>query len=277
MRPLARLRESEPALGSCALIATTLCALSFVLQGHLGLNLQDEAFLWYGVVRTHAGELPLRDFRSYDPGRYMWCAAWCTWFGDGLVAVRAAGTIFVALGTWAGLLVVSRATRNRVLLVAAGIVLVVWVATPWKPYEPSAALIGTWVATRTLEKPAPSRWFACGVFTGLAAFFGRNLGLYAAAGMFAAAVFMAWKTREPLGRALVRLTLGTCVGYAPMLLLIAFDGGFRTAFVDSILFWTRQRALNVNVPYPWPWLVEPAGRSFLQVWRDIAIGCVFVL
>ncbi len=277
MRALTRLRESEPALAWCVLIATALCALSFLAQGHLGINMQDEAFLWYGVVRTHAGELPLRDFRSYDPGRYLWCAAWSTLFGDGLVAVRAAGTIFVALGVCAGLLVVSRATASRFLLVLAGIVLVVWVATPWKPYEPSTALIGTWLATRTLEKPAPGRWFACGAFIGLAAFFGRNLGLYAAAGMVAAAAYMTWKTREPAGRALTRLALGTVVGYAPMLLLIAFDSGFRAAFVDSITFWTRQRSLNVSVPVIWPWLVDPAGRPFLEVARDVAIGLVFVL
>ena len=277
MPTLARFRESEPALGACALIAVALCALSFFVQGRLGVNLQDEAFLWYGVIRTHAGELPLRDFRSYDPGRYFWCATWSTLFGDGLVAVRAAGTIFVAAGVWAGLLVVSRATTNRLLLVVAGIALVVWVATPWKPYEPSTALIGTWIATRTLERPTPRLWFACGVFTGLAAFLGRNLGLYAAAGMLAAAMYAAWKVREPLGRSLIRLTLGTFVGYAPMLLLVACDSGFRAAFVDSITFWTRQRALNVSVPFPWPWLVELEGRPVLRIARELAISLVFVL
>jgi len=277
MRALARLRESEPALVSCAAIATVLCALSFLLQGRLGINLQDEAFLWYGVVRTHAGELPLRDFRSYDPGRYLWCAGWSTLFGDGLVAVRAAGTIFVALGVCAGLLVVSRSTTSRFLLLLAGIVLVVWMATPWKPYEPSLALIGTWVATRTLEKPAPGRWFACGAFVGLAAFFGRNLGLYAAAGMAATAAYLAWKTREALGPALWRLTLGTIVGYAPMLALITFDTGFRAAFLDSITFWTRQRSLNVRIPVLWPWLVDFSGRPFLVVAREVAIGLLFLL
>ena len=160
---LARVRASEPALVACALVAALVCAALFLLQGRLGVNLQDEAFLWYGAIRTHAGELPLRDVRAYDPGRYFWCAGWMAVFGDGLVAVRAAGWAFASLGVAAGLLVVSRATRGIAWIAVAGVVLAVWMSPPWKLFESSLAMLVAWIAVRLVEKPTSGRRLAAGI------------------------------------------------------------------------------------------------------------------
>ena len=71
--------------GTSLLIAGLLTATWFQLVGRLGFNLMDEGFLWYGAARTALGEIPLRDFQSYEPGRYYWIAAWacsCTGLGS---------------------------------------------------------------------------------------------------------------------------------------------------------------------------------------------------
>src|SRR5579885_871162 len=52
-----------------ALLALALTATLFLFQFRIDWNPSDEGFLWYGAVRTAHGGVPLRDFRSYDPGR----------------------------------------------------------------------------------------------------------------------------------------------------------------------------------------------------------------
>jgi hypothetical protein len=58
------------------LFSLALAVARFLVQGDIGLDLGDEGQLWYVTTRTALGDVPLRDIRSYDPGRYYWGAAW---------------------------------------------------------------------------------------------------------------------------------------------------------------------------------------------------------
>jgi hypothetical protein len=160
------------------LLAIVLLGASFAVQGRQGINLFDEGFLWYGAQQTAHGKVPLRDFQSYDPGRYYWSAAGMQFFGEGLVALRFSETVFQLLGLWVGLLAASRVVQNWALLAAIGVMLTLWMFPSHKLFDHALLLFGIWIAVRLVEEPSPVRIFTAGFFVGLCVFFGRNHALY---------------------------------------------------------------------------------------------------
>jgi hypothetical protein len=166
-----------------ALLALALTAAACFAQWRIDFNIADEGFLWYGAIATAHGQVPLRDFMSYDPGRYYWAAAWAPLFGDGILALRASTAIFQALGIFFGLLAARRAIDRPWLLALAGAVLLIWMIPRHKVFEPSVAMAAVWVGARLLERPSAGRHFAAGVLAGLAVLMGKNLGLYCLAAM----------------------------------------------------------------------------------------------
>ena len=123
-------------------------ASSFLLQARAGINLADEGFLWYGVQQTAHGQVAIRDFQSYDPGRYYWGAAGAFLFGKGLLALRFSETIFQIIGLWAGLMAATRIARTWVMLVAIGFMLTIWMFPSHKLFDHTLLLCGIWFATR---------------------------------------------------------------------------------------------------------------------------------
>lgn len=262
----------------CCTLAVALAAVQYALQAHVGLAVQDEGFLWYGVEALRRGELPLRDFRSYDPGRYAWCAAWSSVFGGGIVAVRAASAVFQALGLLAGLLVARRVVRSNVVLVLVGVMLAAWMFPPWKLFESAITMLGVWVGVRLLERPSVRRHAAAGVTVGLAAFFGRNHGVYLALGLGAAIVFALVRIERERALSKLATFAGSIVlGYAPMLALIALAPGFARAFVDSIAFYAGQGALNASFAIAWPWRLDTSAMESGQALAAWALSAFFVL
>ncbi|HVT19636.1 MAG TPA: hypothetical protein VHQ90_26065 [Thermoanaerobaculia bacterium] len=167
------------------LLAVSLAGASFLAQGRIGFNIADEGFLWYGAVATAHGDVPLRDFYSYDPGRYYWAAAWARLLGDGILALRLSTAIFAAIGLWLGLLAARRVVTGPWALALAGAMLLAWMSPRHKLFEPSVAMAAVWAGARLAERPSRGRHFAAGVLVGLAGFLGKNLGLYCGAALLA--------------------------------------------------------------------------------------------
>lgn len=259
-----------------AAIASGLAAVWYLWVGDVDLNLADEGFLWHGVQRTLAGEVPKRDFQAYDPGRYYLCAAWCAAFGEGILALRGALAAVQALGVFFGLCVLRRVVSLG-WLVPLGALLLAWTFPQHKVFEPAFAMLAVWAGTRLVERPSVARHLAAGLVVGIGGCIGLNLALYGGVGLALVAGYAAWKGSEPcVPRRFGAYLLGGALGYAPVLLLVAFVPGYASSFAESIAS-IAKAGTNVPLPYPWPWRVELGGLEGWARVNRLAVTSAFLL
>jgi len=178
----------ERAINTLVLLALSASFVigNFLWQGHDSFNLWDEGFLWYGAKQIIAGQIPIRDFMAYDPGRYFWSAGYFSLVGDtGIMALRASVAMFQVLGVYAGLWTIAIALRGNSLkklafLCITGLALMAWMYPRHKIFDISISMIIVAGLTYLLLNPTVKRYFLLGVIIGLAAVFVRNHGVYGA-------------------------------------------------------------------------------------------------
>ena len=260
------------------LLAAGMCLLGITAQLAFDFNLMDEGFLWYGAQRVAVGELPLRDFLSYDPGRYLWSAAWMRLLDDsGILALRwsnavlAAATVFLA--TWT---VRSDAAHSRpAMVLAAGLIFSLWMVPRFKTADSFAVIILLFGLARLIGRPTLSYYFQAGICWGIAAMIGINHALYGCiAGLFS---FIYLGGRPNPARAVMAGLAGAMVGYSPVLALHFFAPGFSAAFVDSI----RQlfEAGTTNYPLPLPSVLaflDVRQKGYLIPATEVAFALIFL-
>ncbi len=246
--------REDTAVLKVIVLAAILTGISFYLQHDIGINMADEGYLLYGAVQTASGKVPRLDCRGYDPGRYYWMASWSLLFGDGLSAMRLYLALFSFMGLSFGLLAARRVVRSLWGLALLGVLLTVWVFPRYHSFDIAFAMATVFFSLRLMEAPTLRRYFSAGVFAGLAAFFGRNLGLYALLALTLTALYI-WLRMEKgsLLKGYAAFIGGIFVGYSPIFFMSAFIPGYFHAYLDSILFIFRHRATNIPLPVPWPW------------------------
>ena len=258
-----------------ALLAAAISFGWFQLDGDIGINLADEGYLWYGAQAVARGEVPMRDFQAYDPGRYLWVAGWSRVLGRDLVALRLACVIFSAFGVTAGLLVAWRLSRHWLFLVSTALLLCAWMHPRFKCFEQSIALMSVYAGVLLLERPTTSRCFSVGIFGGLMAFMGRNHGAYHLVA-FALLIALAARGRG-LGawmRDSFAWVAGIFIGYMPQLLMFKVVPGYLPEF-RHYLTAIALKGTNLFATVPWPWRVD----MNLPNWRwasALLEGCFFV-
>jgi hypothetical protein len=273
--PIAR---PPPSRALPAALAVALAAAGFLLQRSNGLDLGDEGFIWYAALAVGRGEMPLRDFRSYDPGWSYWIAGWFALLGtDGFVAVRFAAAAAQALAFYAILRALARAGLGAAGSLACGALWLLWAFDVPATLNAAAGLGVTAAGVLLLERPTLGRHLLAGAVTGAAAFVGRNHGLYAVLVLLAlVALTPPSPSRPPLARRVSAWALGLLAGYAPMLAFCAAAPGFTAAFVESVAMWLRLGQTNLARDVPWPWRAGGGtGVVFLVV--PLAVGGLLVL
>jgi hypothetical protein len=253
----------------------------FLWQGDLGFNLADEGFLWYGAQRVLQGEVPIRDFMAYDPGRYYWSAAWMALRGsDGIMTLREAAAVFQALGLFIGLALLVRYSvkQNALFWGLAAITLAVWMFPRHKLFDISLSIALVGALSYLVAHPTGRGYFLTGIVVGLVAIFGRNHGLYGLAAGLGVLAYLAIKRESGPGliRALAAWSGGMLVGYLPLLIIIAVVPGFGSAFWESIRFLFEVRTTNLPLPVPFPWRVPFGQTTLIETVRGLLVGLFFL-
>src|SRR5579863_7576626 len=119
-----------------ALVAIALALTVFVLEGHV----------------------PVRDFESYEPGRYYWGALFFWLLRDhGIVTLRLALASFGAVGIGCALLTLRRVIPEIPLLALAGVIFALWMEPRFRVFEITLSLAAVLVGVRLLEAPTARR------------------------------------------------------------------------------------------------------------------------
>lgn len=274
--------DLNPRVAWAAVLGLATVLVFFAWEGRQGLSLWDEGYLWYGVQRVLVGEVPIRDFQSYDPGRYYWSAAFMRVAGsDGIMAVRSTVVILqaFALATVLGWLAWASGKSGSIrYTLACALTLVVWMVPRHKVFDIAFSIGLVCILAYWVRRPTRFNYFLTGLFVGLVAYFGRNHGVYGVLASCGVFVYLAirrdsWK-EWLLGLAV--FALGGLAGYLPMFLTMLLAPGFTPAFVDSVRFLFDVKTTNLPLPTPWPWRARFGTVPLTDAFRDLIIGLFFL-
>lgn len=245
-------------LAGCVLVAglLSLTMLCTRVRAPLGA---DEGYLWFGVQQVLRGRMPHRDFKSYEPGRYLWSAILARVFGPGLLVLRISTHLFFALGLLAALLVLRELGLDWVSVFFAGVVLSVWTHPQHKQFEHAWLLMAWAVDAHALLFPSAPTLLLASTTTGLALFFGFNLFLYlGGALLLALVVASATGLIAPDRPMLAAVVGGGLLGMLPFLLMLSSAGFARNFFRRRVSSVFARGSSNLPLPMPWPWRPLPS-------------------
>ena len=264
---------SASELALVAALAAALSAVAFLACARERVK-TDEGYLWYGALRTLDGEVPLRDFRSYEPGRYYWSALWMRALGPGVLALRAAQHGFYFLGLACGLAALRVSDVAWPAVIAAALLLAAWAYPNHKLFEQAMAMAAVLAGTVLLAHPGAGTILAAGALAGATSFFGLNYALYAGASLLGLTLLAAAKSGAiATSGVLAAYLAGAAAGALPLLALGALAPGLFGALHERRVRQVLERgSTNLPRPVPWPW--RPGTRSRAARWF---IGIYFAL
>jgi hypothetical protein len=270
----------EPAktrTAGAVIISVVLCGLVAAVDIWIGwtdLALTDEGYLWYGTQRVLDGEWPVKDFYSYDPGRYLWSAAWLFLIGDSIVTLRIASWIFAAVGLACGLVAAHRVVRSSGGLAATAVLFVAWMVPRHKRIDCVLPLTAILAAVSMIERRDVRSHLRAGIVAGVIAFFGRNHGVYVIVGLAAITWFVAPPHRWAFVKRLGGLLAGAAIGYLPMVVLWLVYPSFLPAFLRLSGQIAEGRGVLGEVPWPWTALTP---RGFIVGVFFLAVPLVYLV
>lgn len=236
----------------------------------------DEGYLWYGVQQLLKGRMPHRDFKSYEPGRYLWSGLFARLFGNSMLVLRGSTHLFFAAGLATALMALRTLDTGWPVVACAAAALAVVAHPQHKQFEHGAILLA-WAANASLWA-APSGWtmaWAAATVT-LSLFLGFNLFLYFGAALAATlCAGVALSVIHP-DRQLILVLLGSgALGLLPFALMLCSPGFARAFHRRRVATVAARGESNLSLPLPWPWRSPPRQLGPLDRLHRLAFQCVF--
>ena len=265
-------------------ISCLFVLISFLWQGHVGFNISDEGYLWYGAQRVTVGEVPLRDFMAYDPGRYYWVASLMSLLNDsGIITLRISIAILEVISLFVSLYLISELKRYKnsidyLLLTLIGCIYILWMFPVFKIFDISASIFAVYLLKNLISNTTARAFFLTGFGFGVIALFGRNHALYGVIGTFGGFLYILFDNSKNISRVKIYYWfLGLMLGYLPNILMIVIVPGYFDAVVDSILFLFEIKATNLPLPVPWPWRIVSFHEPLYVLLQSLSIGFFYLL
>lgn len=198
--------------------------------------------------------------------------------GDGIISLRLSVAVFQVIGLTCGLLALRQYIRSWKVMVVAGLVLLVWMIPRYKLFDCSLSMIAVFFALRLIKHPSLRQHFISGVFVGLAAFFGRNHGLYNLLAFGMLVLFIRFRLKKiDLLRSGLFMGCGVLLGYSPMLVMMLMVPGFSGSFWILFKQIAHMGSTSPTLLVPWPWTFDYSMIGRDQATRAFCIGSFFVM
>jgi hypothetical protein len=261
-------------------VASAVCAVLYLPYLSTGINLGDEGYLWYGVRQVMRGDVPIRDFRAYDPGRYWWCVPWMALLGPGIRSLRTAMFAARVLGLSIAVATLALAGDGWPVAICAAVALAAWMHPPWRQVDLLACVTVTALAVVLMTTAGDVHFLLAGVvLTGAVLPIGLNHALYGAAAFIAVLVIRAASGDLPdLWAAFGGLGLGMAIGIVPFVLILLATPGLARAYWRRKIVPVRARGhTNLATAIPWIWARVPDHLSNMPRGTVLAMRLGFTL
>lgn len=272
-------------IGSAAVIASA--ALLFCIHAFFGFDLSDEGFFWHGSQLALKGAAPLRDFQSYEPGRYYWTAA-VMWAlrDDSNLTSRISCIAFGALGYAASAVLAIRETKapitKRTGSLTLGLVtlLCIWTFPYHRVFDTVATAWIFNVAHYQITRVGWKSYLLSGAACGLIFFLGRNHSLYGLVAVtFAIAVSHLERKRSLLAFVAAITQLVASLATTAVLLFALLEVYHPGSAIGAVRYWVEFASsgkTNLEASLPLPWKTIQTGMSASQIEGHLITG-MFVL
>ena len=220
------------------LISTLVVGLLYLPFIRYGLNLADEGYLLFGTKCFLEGQVPIRDFRAYDPGRYYWCALWMKFLRPSFLSQRVsmAGLMIITLTLSSYL--IFYCTQNWIVSILGILILFVLMNKSFKMFETTFIVLQIAALFLFLNSPGNLANFVLGVVVGGSLYIGINLALYSFVSSVIVLIIkfvMPESDLSSIGNVVLIGGFGLVLGLAPTFFLaIRYRGYLRAYWINKI-------------------------------------------